>query len=950
MGSTMKLGLQRRILILVLVPTLILGTLFVVYFSAKQFRHYDVMLEERGLATAKRLADALEFGLITGNDILIQSIARDSLNEADARSVSVFDHRLKLRAQAGPDMYVPLDASEFNEQPTILPTRSSIRFRIPVGSKRIDLYPKVITQFPRIVGWVELEMSTANTRVHQYQQLLLNLFILFAGLAISSVTAFFASQGVTGPIRKMTKVVAKIREGDLEARVDNFSEREVQELGEGINAMARSLEDAYQEMQSNIDQATQDLRETLETIEIQNIELDMARREALEASRIKSEFLANMSHEIRTPLNGIIGFTKLLSKSNLTRKQEDYVGTIHSSSESLLTIINDVLDFAKIEAGKLLLDNRSMNLRDTIEDVLNMLAPQAQSKKLELVSLIYNDVPTQIISDQLRIKQVITNLVSNAIKFTPDGSVVVRAALEQNRNRQVTIKVSVTDTGIGLSKDQQKALFNAFQQADSSTAREFGGTGLGLVISKRLVEQMGGDIGLESELNEGSTFWFTLRAEIANSIQQPPAQNDLKDKKIILFEPNDILRLSLRHMLVAWDMDIVEADDLQQLPDVCDGTEGAYAAIIGLNSELNNDGETHKVVNCLEREKACRTIVLNTTNVENDINQKLIEQVASACLSKPVRQQKLYQTLVQPKAKPEVVTTIPAVLENPTLGAPRNAPRILAVDDHPANLKLIVTLLTSLGAEVTAVDSGKKALDQLEQKAFDLIFMDIQMPHMDGMETTERIRNTEPAGRRTPIVALTAHALAGERETLIQRGMDDYLTKPVDEAQLQKTIFKWTGANLEQESDGAEETENVVVQLESFDQLDIVDLVQGLKRAGGKLGLAKDMFGMLLESLTDEQTSMAKYYQDGDYKMLLEKVHRLHGATHYCGVPRLQAAAEQTETLLKQGQYKLIEDSLFVLYEEIGEVRRWADDVDWQKEFEQAVKAYAHELKSNATA
>ena len=244
-------------------------------------------------------------------------------------------------------------------------------------------------------------------------------------------------------------------------------------------------------MQNSVEQATLDLRETLETIEIQNIELDMARREAQQANQVKTEFLANMSHEIRTPLNGIIGFARLLGRSNLTKKQEDYIGTIMSSSQVLLTIINDVLDFCKIEAGKLMLDNRSTNLRESIEEVLTMLDPASSAKKLEVVSLFFADVPEQLVFDPLRLKQVLTNLISNAIKFTNEGSVVVRTMIEQQQGNKVTVRVSVTDTGIGLSKTQQKALFQAFSQADSSTAREFGGTGLGLVISKRLVEQMG---------------------------------------------------------------------------------------------------------------------------------------------------------------------------------------------------------------------------------------------------------------------------------------------------------------------------------------------------------------------------------------------------------------------------------------------------------------------------
>lgn len=939
-----------------MVPSIILGIFFVSYFSFKQFVALDTQLEGRGLASALRLANAAEYGTFSANEELLQNIAREALSEPDARSIVIYNFDLKTYAQAGPDMFPAADPKPYTDARLILTTPDSLRFRIPISGKRMEFFTQETREAALILGWLELEMSTANTRVLQYRQLLTNILILLVSLGFTVVTAFLASQGITGPIRKITDIVARIREGELESRVEDFPEKEIQSLGEGINAMAGSLQGAYREMQSNIDQATHDLRETLETIEVQNIELDMARREALEASRIKSEFLANMSHEIRTPLNGIIGFTKLLEKSNLDRKQEDYVNTIYSSSESLLTIINDVLDFAKIEAGKLLLDNRSMNLRDTIEDVLTMLAPQAQAKNLELVTILYTDVPAQIISDQLRIKQVITNLVSNAIKFTPEGSVVVRAALEQSQNKKITIKVSVSDTGIGLSKDQQKALFHAFQQADSSTAREFGGTGLGLAISKRLVEQMGGDIGLESEVDQGSTFWFTLRTEIATEIQQQPSQIKLRGKKVILFDADELARLSLGHMFNDWDVEIIEAQELAAINSLLKDQTDILAVIIGLDYKMSLDTKVHKIIQKIEADTHPEVVVL-TSGTEG---QHLIEQNDIVCLNKPIRKFKLYETLIQPSQLLQASAKPSKEIEKESEQAKNlrllNSPKILAVDDHPANLKLIKTLLNSMGAITTTVDSGSKALDAMEKNDFDLVFMDIQMPQMDGLEATERIRASEAKNQHTPIVALTAHALAGEKENLIQRGMDDYLTKPVSEDQLQKTIFKWTGANLSESSehllpDDEQDIPDPLISVSTRitdgddEDTECVSLLLGLQRAGGKLGLAKEMFSMLLESLEQEQAKMSAFYQEGNYDSLLEQVHRLHGATHYCGVEKLQRVTEHTETILKQEKADEIEDALFLVYEEIDEIQRWAKSKNWKKDFDAAVKIYAKQLK-----
>ncbi|RYD94518.1 MAG: hypothetical protein EOP50_09385, partial [Sphingobacteriales bacterium] len=294
------------------------------------------------------------------------------------------------------------------------------------------------------------------------------------------------------------QAVMQLKDGHLETRLPALGSHELDELAAGINRMAETLQNAQEELQHSVDQATEDVRQNLETIEIQNIELDLARKEALEASRIKSEFLANMSHEIRTPLNGILGFTHLLQKSELTPRQLDYLGTIEKSADSLLGIINEILDFSKIEAGKLVLDSIPFNLRDLLQDTLTILAPAAHAKQLELVSLVYRDTPLALIGDPLRLKQILTNLVSNAIKFTREGTIVARAEMVEDHEDSVQLRISVQDTGIGLSNQDVRALFQAFSQADNSLSRQPGGTGLGLVISKRLIEQMGGEIGVDS--------------------------------------------------------------------------------------------------------------------------------------------------------------------------------------------------------------------------------------------------------------------------------------------------------------------------------------------------------------------------------------------------------------------------------------------------------------------
>lgn len=943
-------GIQNRILFIALAPVLVFGIAFTAWFTKNDMDQQTRAFNNRTETAVNRLADALSLPLQEGRTELVHALLRRALNERDARAVRLFDPFGSQWLESGPTMRGP--AYPYSIQDTNRLTRyrtqSTLRYLVPIFPPA-DLQLRMSTSAP--TGWLELEFDYANTQVAHYRTLLINLVILTLGLLAVSGLAVWLSREISRPVRNMIATVDEIREGNLDARVDLKANGELHDLEVGINSMAETLRDAYEEMQNSVEQATEDLRETLETIEIQNIELDMARREAQQANQVKTEFLANMSHEIRTPLNGIIGFARLLAKSNLTRKQEDYISTILSSSQGLLTIINDVLDFCKIEAGKLTLDNRSMNLRETIEDVLVMLAPASQAKQLEVVNLYYSDVPEQLITDPLRLKQVLTNLVNNAIKFTPGGSIVVRTMIEQAQGNKLMVRISVTDTGIGLSKAEQKALFHAFTQADSSTAREFGGTGLGLVISKRLVEQMGGDIGLESQKDEGSTFWFNIKAEVAPAIQQPAKLADLQGFTLAIVEPRAMSQLALRHQSEQWGMDCLAMNSLDELqqhlkqPD----TIRPDMALVDV-SGFDSDDSLYRQILHIERELHCPTLVLATTRDE-DISYKLLEQGARHYLSTPVRYNQLYQTLVA-MLRPEKARHAG---DDASLapGPVRSTVRVLAVDDNPANLKLIITLLESIGVQADGAINGEEAVTAVQQVRYDLIFMDIQMPGMDGKQATARIRQLEPAHTRIPIIALTAHALAEERQSMLDSGMDDYLTKPVDEDQLQRTLFEWTGTALhydDTEPAGAPaDTERPAsLDMERLESLPVVDFVSGLEKASGKLGLARDMFTMLIDSLDKDQRRMNTLYQQGDYKALLEDVHRLHGATHYCGVPRLQMTAMYAESLLKQGHYSILEDALFLLNEEISALLNWSADQDWQKVLDQALKVYAYQRQQKS--
>ncbi|WP_320826004.1 response regulator [Reinekea sp.] len=939
------IGLQSRLLYISLIPALFLGLLAVGWFTLTDIQHQKQAFMERSETVANRLADTLSLPAFNNDNLLLDALIRRALNAPDARSIRLFNSAAGEWLVSGPNPFgpaYPISISDTRATRLYI-SRASYRFLSPIFAPQ-DI--RLRTPAPRPIAWVETEFDYANTRIGHYQSILLNLALLLAALFIISGIAFYLNRAIIRPVQNMIRTVVEIREGNLESRVPTHSKGELRELEVGINAMAETINDAYNEMQNSVEQATLDLRETLETIEIQNIELDMARREAQQANQVKTEFLANMSHEIRTPLNGIIGFARLLGRSNLTKKQADFVATIMSSSQVLLTIINDVLDFCKIEAGKMMLDNRSSNLRIAIEEVLAMLNPASSVKNLEVVSLFYADVPEQLMFDPLRLKQVLTNLISNAIKFTNDGSVVVRTMIEQHQGNKVTVRVSVTDTGIGLTKLQQKALFHAFTQADSSTAREFGGTGLGLVISKRLVEQMGGDIGLESQKDEGSTFWFNIRVEVAPAVQQPPKLTALDGYVIAIVEQREMSRLAFRHQLEGWGAMTFEMNTAAEL--ITHLEQGLAPkpnlAVMDIAGQETND-ELYRDILKIERELSCPTLVISN-GTDEDIGARLLQQGAHFYLTNPVRNSDLYQALNR-------MITPEGRSPSPTAGLSylKSTVQVLAVDDNPANLKLIVTLLEYMGVEVSQASGGEEALQKAQARPYDLIFMDIQMPMMDGLTATRQIRKSELDHQHVPIVALTAHALADEREAMLHAGMDDYLAKPIDEEQLQKTLTKWTGATMQlasSEVDPSNKNDDPapIIDQHSLAEQPTVDLVSGLEKANGKLSLAKDMFAMLVDSLNKDQADINLLYQQGDFKALLEMVHRLHGATLYCGVPRLRITVMHTETLLKQGYYSLLEDALFMLNDEIGNLARWQAENDLDRGFEQAVKVYAYQLKS----
>ncbi|AXS84693.1 MULTISPECIES: ATP-binding protein [Marinobacter] len=950
-------GIRKKVLVVTLVPTLLTTLMLGLFFTYSWVTDIESLLRDRGESLSRQLAAGSEYGLFTANRSLLSNLSNALLEEQDVRSITFFGSDGSRLLHTGPGSSETVNSEELTaERATRISRENSTRFITPVFLQDLMIESMMdpdarqsMSGLREPLGWVVVEMSHIRTEKETYKALLISLLLVLGGVILSMAIALRLSRAFTNPVFELNAAVAKLKEGRLDTRIHTGAGPEFEQLESGLNAMAEELSKAQAEMQQNVDQATGDLRETLETIEIQNIELDFARKEALEASRIKSEFLANMSHEIRTPLNGIIGFTELLLKSPLPRQQRDHLSTIRKSSEILLTIINDILDFSKIEAGKLILDRVPFQLRDIVEEVMVMLAPAAHAKNLDLVPLVYNDVPDNIMGDPLRVKQVITNLVNNAIKFTQTGEVVLRASLEEEEKdtNRVTLRLSISDSGVGLSRAQQQSLFNAFSQADASTARQYGGTGLGLAISKRLVEEMGGRIGLESELGKGSTFWFTLTSELATSGEAIAPRDALQGERVIYLEQQKTTGLAVEHLLRDWGMvvDRVESPGAlqEQIEEAQKSQTGYAAAIVGITRHLLNSSQYCGLVRTLEIERDCRTLLLTPTLETHDTP---LSGLASGHLTKPVCRDALYDELLL--LVHGINSAGRTTVEYETGGhrlSTGNVPRVLAVDDNDANLKLVLTLLEDCQLEAEGASSGFEALSKARQKPFDLVFMDLQMPGMDGVETTARLREMDTGSPRTPIIALTAHALADEQQRLTRQGFDGYMPKPISSSQLTEIIHEYTGyvcpgmagpgrTRIPEVRDTRRALRPSTRQM----QQDCVSVDESIQLAAGKADLAEELFSMLLEQVHVDLERVSELWVNQSMDELLECVHKLHGATRYCGVPELRAAANRLETAIKCSAPDL-EHRKDQLLSAMERLQIWSEQTDWQQLFRERHQA-----------
>ncbi len=746
-------GIRKQLLLVAIIPVIVSVIILGFFTANSQIEQAKRALNNKGQVLIDYIDSVVELGLFSENIKQIHKLVEKTLQDPDVVQIIVRDkdHRILVNQIKNKD-------------------------RLKQESRRDHLrtFSSVVKAIPNApLAYVSVTLDTRKISDLKTNIILNSLLAVFVGIFFSALLAIRMSSSVTDPIIRLAKNVRQLSHGQYGIRVNESTSGEIAELEKGFNRLAETIESSQIQLKHKIEQATAELIVTVKELEKNNYQLDCARKYAIEAGREKMEFLAKMSHEIRTPVNVVIGFSKLIETSHNEREKLDHLATIYQSGNQLLALIDDILNISKLELGNVSLEEIDFNLRDCLENIVSMLAPIAQEKELIIVLLMHSNVPELLKGDPTRISQVITNLVNNAIKFTEKGSVIIEVSSHAETTAAIKLNLSIKDTGIGISQRDIPRLFNAFSQIDSSITRRFGGTGLGLVIAKRIINMMEGDIFVTSQLGKGSEFcaeWWASKQNISSDETKAPL---LQGVEIILLEDHPIICRAIRNMLLDWEANVCIVKNIDLLLSKLQQSTLLTRVIVGLGFDSSSKEYIKSLYKKIRATFAAKLIFLIPNRITIHSSQLLADENFSM-IEKPIRKHVLLTELVEfnAQARTEFISDEEINNKFPSCKA-------LVAEDHKYNMILMTSFLEKKNVTVIQAVNGEQAIELYKTENVDIIFMDIHMPKMDGIEAIKIIRNMDNSINRVPIVVLTADVFIQENEQLDPSLIEEILLKPV---------------------------------------------------------------------------------------------------------------------------------------------------------------------------
>ncbi len=897
---TFTMKLQHKLLLLALVPVIIISTMLTYYLAITRIDDVEFLTREKARAIAEQIAaDNVNTVFTRNKQQLINNINN---------YFSFYEDLAEIHIHSLDNNFNYKKISNNQNIANLLSASSDIS--LSVISDSLEDYnfdePDITSNVP-LIGKVKILLIDRSSK-QKNEIIQTSILILLSMLGLTTLLVFPMSKKLTTPIKNLVVAFDSLAKGNFNTRVKEEARDELLNLQRGFNRMSTALSRQHENLHEQVEQVNEDLNTTLQALEIQNVELDIARKQAIELSRVKSEFLANMSHEIRTPMNGIVGFTSLLKQTQLNQLQQQYLQTIDHSAKSLLLILNDILDFSKLEAGKIEIHNHLFSIEDFTAEAINLFTPLAFEKQLNLIPIIYNDVPESVIGDRLRLLQVISNLLSNAIKFTDQGDIVFRVMLEDLAENNCKLGFSVSDSGIGIDKDKQKVLFQPFRQVNTDLSRGYGGTGLGLSISKSLTEMMGGEIKLESKTGKGSSFTVT----VPFSVPQEPEQIDkagrmpqFAGRDLLLLDNHPLFRASLSNMLTQLGFRVTAEGNTD--PSRLDKQKLKANDVIIMSLHANETPSLSKLDSQVIENWSTPCLVLLSASEQQQIDNHS-QRLGCTVLKSPTFSKQIAPCLQQLLNTDSLTEKLPENNQAALSGKLHNK-RILVVDDNEINQQLLSIILSDSGAIITTADNGLEAINLFGEMEFDLVFMDIHMPELNGIDTTAKLRLSD---HDIPIIAITADVAFKESESSALYGFNGVLIKPFDAEALYRVI----NTVMDLSPVVASSTHEYKKHQNLHEELPIRDLNQALRITGGKKTVADKLLNQLVEQLPDYLAQIRQECNNKDWEQLWQILHKLHGATLVCGIPAFNKVINNMQKHVRNAEYLSLDKELEKLEKE----------------------------------